>query len=99
MSNPAAPAIDVRDLLVHYGSEVVLHDVSFSLPRGKLAGVIAPNGGGKTTLIKAILGLVPATGSVAVCGGQVNRRQGRVAYVPQIATVNWRFPATVRDVV
>lgn len=99
MEDMVGPAIDVHSLRVSYGPDVVLRDVSFSLPRGKLAGVIGPNGGGKTTLIKAILGLVPSEGTVQVCGGSVDRRQGRVAYVPQIATVNWRFPATVLDVV
>ncbi len=93
-------AIEVHDLRVRYASDDVIHDISFTIPGGRLVGIIGPNGGGKTTLLKAILGLVPtAGGSVRVNGGPVNRRNGEVAYVPQIASVNWRFPATVLDVV
>jgi ABC-type Mn2+/Zn2+ transport system ATPase subunit len=96
----AAPAIDVRDLRVRYGTDIVIRDISFTIPSGRLVGIIGPNGGGKTTLLKAILGLVPLVGgSARVNGGPVNRRNSEVAYVPQIATVNWRFPATVLDVV
>jgi hypothetical protein len=48
------------------------------------------------TLLKAILGLVPIVqGNVEVVSGTVNRRQGRVAYVPQVASVNWRFPQVI----
>ena len=95
-----ASAIEVRDLSVRYGSLEVLNDISFVIPSGKVVGIIGPNGGGKTTLLKAILGLVPvAHGTVTVAGGKVNRRNGRAAYVPQAATVNWRFPASVLDVV
>jgi ABC-type Mn2+/Zn2+ transport system ATPase subunit len=99
MAPDPTPAIDVRNLRVRYGVDDAIHDVSFTIPHGTLAGVIGPNGGGKTTLMKAILGLVPlAGGSVHVNGGPVRRRSGQVAYVPQITTVNWRFPATVLDV-
>lgn len=95
-----AAAIEVHDLSVCYGTLEVLKHVSFVIPEGTLVGIIGPNGGGKTSLLKSILGLVPVThGTVKVAGGAVNRRQGRVAYVPQVASVNWRFPATVLDVV
>jgi ABC-type Mn2+/Zn2+ transport system ATPase subunit len=95
-----ASAIEVRDLSVRYGNLEVLNDISFVIPSGKVVGIIGPNGGGKTTLLKAVLGLVPVVrGEVEVVGGPVNRRQGRVAYVPQVASVNWRFPASVLDVV
>jgi ABC-type Mn2+/Zn2+ transport system ATPase subunit len=94
------PAIEVRGLQVSYGEQLVLEDLSFSLAPGQLAGIIGPNGAGKTTLLKAILGLIPrAAGSVAVAGTAVKRRGGPIAYVPQRDTINWRFPATVADVV
>ena len=95
-----APALLVRDLRVSYGAQPVLEDVTFALPVGKLVGIIGPNGAGKTTLLKAILGLVALErGTVAVAGRRPARRSGLVAYVPQRDTVNWRFPATVADVV
>ena len=94
------PALRVDDLSVSYGAQVVLEGISFALPRGQLVGIIGPNGAGKTTLLKAILGLVPvASGVVAVVGERPTRRGGLVAYVPQRDAINWRFPATVADVV
>lgn len=96
----AAPALAVQGLTVEYNRHPVLEDVSFALPAGQLVGIIGPNGAGKTTLLKAILNLVPhATGSITV-GGQPLARRGRaIAYVPQRDAINWRFPATVADVV
>ncbi|KPV52838.1 manganese ABC transporter ATP-binding protein, partial [Kouleothrix aurantiaca] len=96
----ATPALAVLGLSVQYGAQPALEDISFALPAGQLVGIIGPNGAGKTTLLKAILGLVPrAAGSVAV-GGQALARRGRqLAYVPQRDAINWRFPATVADVV
>jgi ABC-type Mn2+/Zn2+ transport system ATPase subunit len=94
------PAIAVRDLRVSYGSRPVLDGVDFELAAGRLVGIIGPNGAGKTTLLKAILGLVPASaGTIAIGGEPLRRRGGRVAYVPQRDAINWRFPASVADVV
>ena len=94
------PAIEVRGLRVSYDEQPVLEDVTFSLAPGQLVGIIGPNGAGKTTLLKAILGLIPRVeGSIAMAGASVSRRGGAIAYVPQRDTVNWRFPATVADVV
>jgi ABC-type Mn2+/Zn2+ transport system ATPase subunit len=94
------PALEVRGLTVSYGSQQVLEDVAFALAPGQLVGIIGPNGAGKTTMLKAILGLVPVdSGTVAAGGAAVARRRGRVAYVPQRDAINWRFPATVADVV
>jgi ABC-type Mn2+/Zn2+ transport system ATPase subunit len=94
------PALEVRGLRVSYGAQPVLEDVAFALPAGQLVGIIGPNGAGKTTMLKAILGLVPiAAGTIAAGGAAINRRGGQVAYVPQRDAVNWRFPASVADVV
>ncbi|MEO7912016.1 MAG: metal ABC transporter ATP-binding protein [Roseiflexaceae bacterium] len=103
----APPALEVRGLRVSYGAQPVLEDVAFALPAGRLVGIIGPNGAGKTTLLKAILGLVPiAAGTIAAGGGiltqgraAITRRGGHVAYVPQRDAINWRFPASVADVV
>jgi ABC-type Mn2+/Zn2+ transport system ATPase subunit len=95
-----SPALQVRDLHVSYGPHKVLTDVSFGLPAGQLVGIIGPNGAGKTTLLKAILGLVPIEAGLVMVNGQPpTRRNGLVAYVPQRDAINWRFPATVADVV
>ncbi len=95
----APAALHVEHLSVKYEDRLVLDAVSFEVESGALVGIIGPNGAGKTTLLKAILGLTPASGSVLVSGRALRQRSRRVAYVPQINAVNWRFPATVLDVV
>jgi len=93
-------ALEVRGMRVSYGAQPVLDDVTFTLSPGKLVGIIGPNGAGKTTLLKAILGLVPIEVGIITAGGAgITRRGGHVAYVPQRDAINWRFPASVADVV
>src|SRR5436190_22773900 len=94
------PALEVRGLQVSYGAQPVLEDVTFALPAGQLVGIIGPNGAGKTTLLKAILGLISSeAGTIMASGAAIMRRGGHVAYVPQRDAINWRFPASVADVV
>lgn len=97
----AAPlALNIEDLRVCYGARQVLDGVGFKLAPGLLVGIIGPNGAGKTTLLKAILGLIPIeSGTITIGGVSHRRRTGRIAYVPQRDVINWRFPATVADVV
>ncbi len=96
----AVPAIEIADLTVAYRDKPVLWDVDLAVPPGVLMAVVGPNGAGKTTLIKSVLGLVrPAAGSIRVLGLPYDEARTRVAYVPQRGTVDWDFPATVRDVV
>lgn len=100
VAEPATSApIVVRNLTTGYRENPVLQDVTLTVKRGSLVGVIGPNGGGKSTLFKAILGLLrPWSGTVLIEGSP--RRPGpRIAYVPQAETVDWSFPVTVHDVV
>lgn len=99
-SRPASkPAIEVENLTVSYGPVPALLDVSLSIPKGQLVGVIGPNGSGKSTLIKALLGFVkPDFGCVRLFGEPADKVKGRVAYVPQRGAVDWNFPVTVREV-
>ena len=93
-------AADVADLTVAYGDRPVLWDIDLQVPAGALMAVVGPNGAGKSTLLKAILGLVkPVAGSVTVFGHPYRAVAKRIAYVPQRTSVDWDFPATVRDVV
>ena len=92
-------ALAVEHLTVRYDDRVVVDDVSFRAPPQTVVGIIGPNGAGKTSLLKAMLGLIPSSGRVTIGGAAVARRSGAIAYVPQLSTVNWRFPATALDVV
>ena len=89
----------VRDLTVAYGSKVVLNGVQADIRRGQVVGVVGPNGGGKSTLLKAILGIAPVVnGSVMLFGRPTTKMRSQIAYVPQREVVDWDFPVTVYDV-
>jgi zinc transport system ATP-binding protein len=98
-----APAISMREVSVTYGGPIaILNDVNLQIPRGQFVAVAGPNGGGKTTLLKAILGLVPLeSGSVTLHGplpGQPMDRR-RIGYLRQRASVGVEAPVTVEEVV
>ena len=95
----ALPTIEVENLTVSYGPKPALLDVSLSINKGLLVGVIGPNGSGKSTLIKAILGFVKRdVGSVRILGIPTEKAKGLVAYVPQRGAVDWDFPIRVKEV-
>ena len=90
-------AIDVQDVNFSFGGDngvPVLEHITFSIPQGEYVGILGPNGGGKSTLLKIILGLLqPTSGKVIVAGGPMS-------YVPQrAAQTDGQFPATVTEVV
>ncbi len=97
--DPGAPALEARDLAASYGGDVVLRDVSFALFGGERLAVVGPNGAGKSTLLKVACGLWPASAGSMLIHGHAPRDHLCVAYVPQRADVDWRFPLTVLDVV
>ena len=77
-----------------YERDDVLSRVDLVVPAGGFFGVVGPSGSGKSTLLKAMLG------TIAPVGGSVYRVPGlRLAYVPQVETVNWDFPVTVQECV
>ncbi len=86
-----------------FGSLPVLERVSFTLHCGDYVGIVGPNGGGKTTLVKLLLGLLhPSRGTITI-GGETPlqaRRSGRIGYVPQrIVQTDYPFPATAEEIV
>lgn len=97
------PVIDVENISFAYDGRPVLENVSVSIERGELLGIIGPNGGGKTTLLKIMLGLLsPDAGRVSLFGSPTNRFEDgqRIGYVAQHATETQRqIPITVREVV
>lgn len=97
----SADAVWLHDVTVAYDGNLGVERVSLVLHPGEILGIIGPNGSGKSTLLKTIAGLLePARGTVEVYGQEPRRLDpGTIAYVPQIETVDWTFPATVWDVV
>ena len=92
--------LDVHDVTVAYHRKPVLWDIDLTLDEPSLVGIIGPNRAGKSTLIKAILGLVPlASGSVSVLGQPIDKQRRLIGYVPQRESVDWDFPVDVLDVV
>jgi ABC-type Mn2+/Zn2+ transport system ATPase subunit len=88
------------DVSVGYDDRPVLEDVDLELPAGSLTAVVGPNGGGKSTLLKLIAGLLePWGGSISVLGGRPGEHARAIAYVPQAEAVDWSFPVAAGDVV
>jgi zinc transport system ATP-binding protein len=93
-------AIQVQDLSFAYDDVRVLTDVNFAVDALDSVCIVGPNGGGKTTLIKLILGLLePDQGSVRVFGASPRDERRRIGYVPQYAHYDARFPISVLEVV
>ena len=95
-----APALAARGVAVGLDGRAVLEDVSFDVARGEFCCLCGPNGGGKTTFLKAALGLVPvAKGAIEVLGQPPGAGRGRVGYLPQAKAFNAGFPARAVDVI
>ena len=92
--------ISIRHLWAGYEHEQVLEDINLSVYELDFVGLIGPNGGGKTTLIKVLLGLLPAArGEVRVMGKPVREGRRYIGYVPQVVQLDRDFPISVWDVV
>ena len=97
------PILEVSDLYVSRSNSVIIEDASFTINRGDYVGIVGPNGGGKTTLLLAILNIIPRTqGKILLFGKEIESFSSweKVAYVSQNA-VNFdsHFPLTVRELV
>jgi len=98
--NSGVPAIDVRDLSFSYGSQTIIDHVTFTVGKGDFLGIIGPNGGGKTTLLRLLLGLLqPVGGSIRIDGELPKVRRHLIGYIPQETGMNKTFPVSVLDVV
>lgn len=94
------PLIDIRHLTVGYEENIILSDVSMTIHDKDFIGVIGPNGGGKTTLLKAILGLLqPFRGEVIFHDCMTEGNHHRIGYLPQINNIDRKFPISVSEVV
>lgn len=89
-----SPLVSFERVAVGYGRHVVLGDLSFEIPEGDFLGLVGPNGSGKTTIVRTILGtLDPLAGTVRRSSGL------RFGYVPQRDQVDYDYPLTALDVV
>ncbi|MGO1527614.1 MAG: metal ABC transporter ATP-binding protein [Senegalia sp. (in: firmicutes)] len=86
--------IEVNNLTVNYGSVTALDNINIKIKKGEFLGIIGPNGGGKTTLLKSLLGLIkPTAGEV-----KINNKKP-IGYVPQFSNFDRNFPIKVLDVI
>lgn len=100
MKKSSEIAIHIDNLSVNYRHTPALTDVCLDVPEGEFLGIIGPNGGGKSTLLKAVLGLVPiAEGRIEIYGSSVNNKNAVIGYVPQFSLVDRAFPISAIEVV
>ena len=94
------PVIRIRNASFAYDGPPVLEKVDLSITGRDFVGIVGPNGGGKTTLVKLVLGLItPQEGEVEVLGQPPARVRKRIGYMPQYVNLDAKFPVSVFDVV
>lgn len=94
------PIISIKNLWAGYEADTILEDISFEMFQDDYVGLIGPNGGGKTTLIRVILGLLkPDRGTITVMGQDPLRGRKHIGYVSQFQVEDKHFPISVWDVV
>ena len=94
------PLVEISHLYAGYNDETILFDINLTVWEEDFIGLIGPNGGGKTTLLKTILGLLPPQkGSIRVMGQTPQHGRSQIGYVPQFNTYDSDFPINVMDVV
>lgn len=94
------PVIEIENVSFAYKVEPVLQEISLTIERGEFIGLVGPNGGGKSTLLKLILGLLHANkGRIKVLGRPPKKGRKKIGYVPQYTTFKREFPITVEDTV
>ncbi len=97
------PLLKVENLSFAYPdapSHLILQNISFSLNPGEALGILGPNGGGKSTLLKILVGLLtPLRGNILFNGGLIQNFRTKIGYVPQIANLNTILPLRVIDLI
>ena len=95
-----SPAIELHDVSFRYDGPTILENVNLTVEQGEFLGVVGPNGGGKTTLLKLMLGLLePTRGAVRIMGRAPSEVGRAIGYVPQFATFRRDFPISVEETV
>lgn len=92
--------VDMKDIWVDYNGLTILEGINLAVEKKDFLGIIGPNGGGKTTLIKVMMGLIkPSRGKVSVFGKSPKEGRKLIGYVPQHSLSDMNFPISVWDVV
>ena len=95
-----APIISLKDLFFSYGETSILENISLEILEGEFVGIFGPNGGGKTTFLKLLMGfLKPSSGEISILGSSPKKARTQIGYVPQISKMDKQFPITVEEVV
>lgn len=99
----AKTLLEVKNVTAGYPGHVALKDVNFSVAFREAVAVVGPNGGGKSTLLKVIMGLLePKEGTVLFCNESLMKNREmrtKIAYLPQQSAINPHFPALIEDIV
>jgi zinc transport system ATP-binding protein len=92
--------VKLENISASYNAMSVLKDINLTIYRSDFLGIIGPNGGGKTTLLKIMLGLVkPDSGTVSILGSSPDKNRRYIGYVPQYTRFDPGFPINVQDVI
>lgn len=93
-------AITLSQLSFSYENAPVLEQTALEITKGSFIGIIGPNGGGKTTLLKLLMGFIPPTkGHIHIFGMKPSQARTRIGYVPQFHKCDREFPITVHELV
>ena len=93
------PIITIRDLSVTYDTVRALEHVDLDIYADDFLGIIGPNGGGKSTLVKAIMGIVPHRGTINFDTSIMRHGKPHIGYLPQVSSFDKVFPISVLEVV
>lgn len=92
--------IKIENLSAGYDRKTVLHDINLEISEKDFLGIIGPNGGGKTTLMKVILGLLkPSEGKITFYDNEMPVEQLEIGYLPQYNSIDKKFPISVYEVI
>lgn len=92
--------ISLQNITYYYNNTLAVDSISAEIKKGEFVSLIGPNGGGKTTLLKLIIGLLhPSKGQILIDGHPPEEARSNIGYVPQHANFDLRFPITVKDVI
>lgn len=94
--------VEVKNLTVKLGGRTIIENINLTINKGEIVAIVGPNGGGKTTLVRTILGLIePSEGEVKLLGKSPRQaiKTGKIGYLPQKSEIPQNFPFSALDIV